>query len=141
MATADNNVLSRSEKVNNSLINEEESDNKRVYDKKVLEYNASHANTEQNVKKPWSLELISKTADEEYLIFKKKCVDDPTIETADEEYLIFKKKCVDDPTIRIIPMEKYFEILKEVHKTVGHGGRLKMIQHIKNRLYRNILKY
>lgn len=57
------------------------------------------------------------------------------METADEEYLIFKKKCVDDPTIRIIPVEKYFEILKEVHKTVGHGGRLKMIQHIKNRLY------
>lgn len=57
------------------------------------------------------------------------------MKTADEEYLIFKKKCVDDPTIRIIPVEKYFEILKEVHKTVGHGGRLKMIQHIKNRLY------
>lgn len=52
-----------------------------------------------------------------------------------EEILIFKKKNVDDPTIRIVPMEKYYEILTEIHKTVGHGGGLKMIQNIKNKLY------
>ena len=49
--------------------------------------------------------------------------------------LYSRKKCVDDSTIRIIPMAKYFEILKQVHKTVGRVGRLTMIQHIKNRLY------
>lgn len=54
MAAADDNVVSRREKNNNSLLSEEESDDKGLYDEKVLEYYASHAKTEQNVKKPWT---------------------------------------------------------------------------------------
>ncbi|KAL3278996.1 hypothetical protein HHI36_016513, partial [Cryptolaemus montrouzieri] len=54
---------------------------------------------------------------------------------ADEEFVVFRKKHIDEPTIRIIPMEKYFGILKAVHKTDGHDGRLKMCEYFKNKFY------
>lgn len=57
------------------------------------------------------------------------------LETTDEEFLIFKKKTVSDPTVRIVPLEKYFDILTEVHKAVGHGGREKIMYNIKSKMY------
>ncbi|KAL0861411.1 hypothetical protein ABMA27_008955 [Loxostege sticticalis] len=54
---------------------------------------------------------------------------------ANEDYLILKKNKPKDPTIRVVPMEQYFDILMEVHKRSGHGGRDKMLYAIKNKLY------
>lgn len=49
---------------------------------------------------------------------------------ANEDYLIFKRKSPNDPTVRIIPRNEYFGILEEIHKSCGHGGRDKMIHAI-----------
>ncbi|XP_063388006.1 uncharacterized protein LOC134673882 [Cydia fagiglandana] len=54
---------------------------------------------------------------------------------ANKDYLIFKRKTVNDPTIRIIPRNEYFRILEEVHISCGHGGRDKMTQAIKSKFY------
>lgn len=52
-----------------------------------------------------------------------------------EDYLIFKKLGPTGPTVRIIPREQYFDILSEVHKSCGHGGRDKILNLIKTRFY------
>ncbi|CAG4965256.1 unnamed protein product [Colias eurytheme] len=57
------------------------------------------------------------------------------MEIANEDFLIFKRKSPDDPTVRIISTSEYFATLQEIHNACGHGGRDKMIHAIKSRYY------
>ncbi|XP_048000971.1 uncharacterized protein LOC125237817 isoform X3 [Leguminivora glycinivorella] len=57
------------------------------------------------------------------------------MKVGDEEFLIFKRKTLNDPIIRIIPRNEYFSYLDEIHKSCNHGGRDKMTQVIKSKYY------
>ncbi|XP_073966897.1 SCAN domain-containing protein 3-like [Choristoneura fumiferana] len=57
------------------------------------------------------------------------------METEDKDFLIVKKKSINDPSVRIVATEEYFDILTEIHKTTGHGGRDKIMYSIKDKLY------
>lgn len=51
----------------------------------------------------------------------------------DVDYLILKKDKPDNPTVRIIPLEEYYDILLDIHRGCGHGGRDKIQYQIKDR--------
>lgn len=57
------------------------------------------------------------------------------VETGNEESLIFKRLTVSDPTVYILPREQYFDVLMDIHKSCGHGGRDKILYNIKNKYY------
>ncbi|KAI8438957.1 hypothetical protein MSG28_011270 [Choristoneura fumiferana] len=100
------------------------------------------------VKKPWTsdrvLEVIRdmkaakaaldsgvrRTSSQYYL-----CAKYDLIHVGNDDYLIFKKKAPEEPTVHIIPVEQYFDLLFQIHEEIGHGGRDKMIQSLKNRFY------
>ncbi|XP_049702878.2 KRAB-A domain-containing protein 2-like [Helicoverpa armigera] len=52
-----------------------------------------------------------------------------------EDYLIFKNKSSDFPTVRVIARNEYFDTLEDIHKACGHGGRDKMLHAIKSKYY------
>ncbi|XP_044736116.1 KRAB-A domain-containing protein 2-like [Chrysoperla carnea] len=54
---------------------------------------------------------------------------------ANEDCLIFKRLTANAPPIRILPREQYFHILSNIHLSCGHGGRDKILYHIKKRYY------
>lgn len=51
----------------------------------------------------------------------------------DESHVIAKRKDQKDVFIYIVPLEDFFSKLLEVHTLIGHGGRDKMIYHIKKK--------
>lgn len=55
--------------------------------------------------------------------------------TANEDCLIFKRLTATAPTVRILPREQYFDVLSDIHKSCGHGGRDKILYDIKKRYY------
>ncbi|RVE42516.1 hypothetical protein evm_012838 [Chilo suppressalis] len=52
-----------------------------------------------------------------------------------EDCLILKRPKTDGSIIRILPREQYFDVLAEIHKSSGHGGRDKILYEIKNKYY------
>lgn len=136
------NVIENSKEIHNTV---QGSDFPRKYNDELNEFYASQRGT---VKKPWTQERISevimhlKTArvsmetgvrriPAQYY-WSSKC---DVINVGTEDYLIFKKKSAEDTTIHIVPTEKYFDLLMDIHTKSGHGGRDKMLNSIKNKLY------
>lgn len=115
------------------------------FNKKLSEFYASQCG---NLKKPWSkqrvLEVIThikngkvaissgvrRTPGEYYWISKYD-----TMHICGEDYLILKKSSPNSPTIRVIAMEDYFDLLLQIHRECGHGGRDKMRYSIKDKFY------
>ncbi|XP_025829332.1 KRAB-A domain-containing protein 2-like [Agrilus planipennis] len=120
----------------------EDSELKEKFDQQLKDFYDSQGGRQ----KPWTIarvvEVIShlktaKTAIElgirrtpPQYYWGKRC---DLISIDDEDYLILKKSTPDDPTVRVIPIEKYYDFLLEIHKESGHGGRDKMLYSIKNR--------
>ncbi|GBP28355.1 KRAB-A domain-containing protein 2 [Eumeta japonica] len=50
------------------------------------------------------------------------------------DYLILKRKNHDSPTVRVVPLEEYYDILTDIHKSCGHGGRDKIQYKLKDKL-------
>ncbi|KAI8432271.1 hypothetical protein MSG28_004706 [Choristoneura fumiferana] len=48
------------------------------------------------------------------------------METEDKDFLIVKKKSINDPSVRIVATEEYFDILTEIHKTTGHEAEIEI---------------
>lgn len=57
------------------------------------------------------------------------------VEVNGQEYITFKKKNPDDPTVLIIPSEEFFDVLMPIHVSCGHVGRDKILKNIKNKFY------
>lgn len=55
--------------------------------------------------------------------------------TGNEEHLFLKRSSSTDPTVRVVAREQYFDILSNIHRSYGHGGRDEMINDFKNRYY------
>lgn len=104
------------------------------------EVNLFYETRDESVKKPWTrarvLEVITiileyKTASKtgskrtftHYNYGKKYDV----IEVGGKNILVLKRKTHDDPLVQILPIDEYYDILTEFHKSTGHGGRDKMI--------------
>ncbi|CAG5016958.1 unnamed protein product [Parnassius apollo] len=51
----------------------------------------------------------------------------------DVDYLILKKDSPESPTVRVILLEEYYDILLDIHRGCGHGGRDKIQYQIKDR--------
>ncbi|GBP20844.1 KRAB-A domain-containing protein 2 [Eumeta japonica] len=49
------------------------------------------------------------------------------------DYLILKRKNHDSPTVRVVPLEEYYDILTDIHKSCGHGGRDKIQYKLKDK--------
>ncbi|CAH2090821.1 unnamed protein product [Euphydryas editha] len=118
--------------MNNNMQIEDKSAVECRYDIKLHEFYENHSKKERNMKKLWSSERISQVIQqikEIRVTTQRKSTDYywiskyDILEIADEEILIFKKKNIDESTIRIGSVEKYYEILTAIHKTVGHGDR------------------
>ncbi|XP_048482488.1 KRAB-A domain-containing protein 2-like [Plutella xylostella] len=52
---------------------------------------------------------------------------------SNKDYLILKKESPDCPTVRVIPVEEYYDVLSDIHRSCGHGGRDKIQYQIKDR--------
>lgn len=73
---------------------------------------------------------LRRTSMEYYWMNKYEII---TIEN--EESLILKKTKPQNQPIRILPREKYFDVLLDIHTLCKHGGRDKMLNYIKNKYY------
>lgn len=108
--------------------------------KKIYELQAG------GIKKPWTNERIfevtrnlknamvsiesgSRRTPAQYYWSKKYEV----LNEGDMDYLILKRDSPKSPVIRVIPLEEYYNILWDVHRGCGHGGRDKMYAKIRDR--------
>lgn len=73
----------------------------------------------------------NKKTNEQYYLLRRYDI----INVSGCESLVFKRKSEKDPLITLIPLEKYHEKLLEIHKSVGHGGRDKMLHATKRRFF------
>ncbi|CAF4947546.1 unnamed protein product [Pieris macdunnoughi] len=124
--------------------NETKSAFKEQYYHQLLDFYEGHKDSSHNVKKPWTSQRILEVIEQikRSRVTMQRVSSDyywsakyDVMETSDKDYLIFKRKTADDPTVRIVAVDEYFDILTEVHKAVGHGGREKMIYSIKNKFH------
>ena len=96
-------------------------------------------------KKPWTSASVAEVV-KEILAFEKNETKRTkkqynlnqkygTMEVDGRTLLVKKVSRDSDPVIVIPPAEEYFEILLEIHRSTGHGGRDRMLFALKNRFY------
>lgn len=98
-----------------------------------------------SIKKPWYrdrvMDAVNKIVDMQTSVQKKTSCHYhlakkfEIMEVSGEVVLIRKRNAASDPIVRIIAVEDFFEILQQVHKNTGHGGRIKMMENIKLKYY------
>lgn len=102
-------------------------------------------NTANSIRKPWYKERVKETVNKivsmrattekktscYYHLVKKFDI----MEVDEEMVLIQKRNTLADPIVRIVPVEDFFEILHQIHKNTGHGGRDRMMERIKLNYY------
>lgn len=76
-------------------------------------------------------ELKLKRTPKQYYYGKKYDV----IEAGNKKCLILKRKSNSDPVVKVVPADEFYHILRETHQSTGHGGRIKMICHLKKKYY------
>lgn len=55
------------------------------------------------------------------------------MEVGTKKTLIVKKKSDSDTVVTIVPTENFYHILREIHQSIGHGGRDKMLYSLKTK--------
>lgn len=109
-----------------------------------VKVNQFYQGREESLKKPWTKQRVSEVINDvkngqvAERAGKRKtpsqyhfCSKYDVLITGQEEHLTFKRQAPEDPIRYILPLEDYYEKLKEVHASCGHGGRDKMIYALK----------
>ena len=121
---------------------EQNSDFKHIFNGELKGMYDSQTGT---IKKPWtndkvfevirhvknatvSMQSGARRTPAEYYWSKKYDV----MSISDVDYLILKKDSPDSPTVRV-PLEEYYDILLDIHRQSGHGGRDKIQYQLKDR--------
>lgn len=118
--------------------------NEEAFTKKLM--GLFDVNSASASKKPWDRAKVKEVIQEltvlKYLGSAKKTSKQyylnrtyQLVEIDGVEQIIYKPKTPNDPKVVLVPLEDYYKTLIEIHRSVGHGGRDKMTNALRQRCH------